>query len=520
MPAASPLVPEPFPAQGQGRSFAWLCASVALFALLKNLLFTLPELGRFPAHALAGAVLSLLALTVRYPDHPGVRRLVRGIAVIVVTYLLLISAGYAHEQLPAIGFPYTWRWPAIVLGIAALWRPGVLLFPLLLLLWCKQTDAGITGLAVTPTDYMPIIESGVLLWCALALRHWFGRPRQPAASAARFDSCDLLVLLTVAVHFGNYFHSGLAKLLLDGGPLVWVFENHTPNIMAAAVRTGIAPLAGNEPLWTTVYAGMSAGVVAANLLVISAQLASVIAITRVRLAFWLTLFFDFTHVVIFIVSGIFFWKWIMLNAAICWALSAMRTRVVPAAARVLLGVSVICAIGLFFTARLAWYDSRMMNDVYVAAVVADGRELRVPTNYFLNTSVTFTQSRIAMGVAGHLVGVESLGSVYDAVLRRSYETCTPVWHETRAPPRGLDRLQAFLRRHHRHVLAHSDADGRFDYDAFPHHVWSNPWLFDDFKRLDKRTIVAYKVIVESVCLGRGAAEPVQVLRRTEFPLEL
>ena len=60
-------------------------------------------------------------------------------------------------------------------------------------------------------------------------------------------------------------------------------------------------------------------------------------------------------------------------------------------------------------------------------------------------------------------------------------------------------LDQIIRRHHAFVLANIDGKGRIDYDWFPHHIWSIPPLYEAFWLLDKREIVSYRYIVESVC---------------------
>lgn len=68
--------------------------------------------------------------------------------------------------------------------------------------------------------------------------------------------------------------------------------------------------------------------------------------------------------------------------------------------------------------------------------------------------------------------------------------------------RALDfsSLEGFVLRHHEWGIHHADASGLVHYDRFPHHVWSNPWLFEEFAQLDKREVAGFRVVVESKCL--------------------
>ena len=58
-----------------------------------------------------------------------------------------------------------------------------------------------------------------------------------------------------------------------------------------------------------------------------------------------------------------------------------------------------------------------------------------------------------------------------------------------------------MREHHAYIVSHADADGRYAYDLYPHHIWSNPALYRDFSSMDKRRIVEYRFVTDFVCLG-------------------
>jgi hypothetical protein len=60
-------------------------------------------------------------------------------------------------------------------------------------------------------------------------------------------------------------------------------------------------------------------------------------------------------------------------------------------------------------------------------------------------------------------------------------------------------LVRFVRNHHAYILSRAGQRGRFDYDLYPHHIWSNPFAFDCFKKLDKCRIITYRWIVDCVC---------------------
>ena len=63
-----------------------------------------------------------------------------------------------------------------------------------------------------------------------------------------------------------------------------------------------------------------------------------------------------------------------------------------------------------------------------------------------------------------------------------------------------EAISDVIRKHHILIMSLVDQDGRYDYDLYPHHLWSMPWEYRDFKLLDKRTIERYRYVNEAVCL--------------------
>jgi hypothetical protein len=59
------------------------------------------------------------------------------------------------------------------------------------------------------------------------------------------------------------------------------------------------------------------------------------------------------------------------------------------------------------------------------------------------------------------------------------------------------------------------------YYFYPHHMTPNPWVFTDFNDLRIDDIVAYKYVVESVCLTlKGGRLARDVYKRSAFRIDL
>ena len=229
---------------------------------------------------------------------------------------------------------------------------------------------------------------------------------------------------------------------------------------------------------------------------------------NIRWSIILTVFYDLMHISIFILSGIFFWKWILLNVAIIFSLQAFRAPRLPWALKSLAVLIIILGPAIFFMARLGWYDTPSYNHLFVQAVTKDGRTIKVPSNYFLTTSVTFAQGRIGlakMQIAGHLP-VRTFGNVRAKNKKKLAEQCLLPLVENDPETRWrtvekIGNMANFIKRHHMFVMSRVNEEGRLRYDLFPHHIWSNPFEYTEFERLDKRTILGYRIVIESVCLN-------------------
>ena len=298
------------------------------------------------------------------------------------------------------------RWFALLATIATLKRPTFILIPMVYVILYKHGASLITGITLSPTDYAPLAEMGIfitysLLLFALSKRLSYGKKYIEDAEPESWAPSVLLFMTALALHFGNYMWSGVEKLLLDGGADKWLLENQTHYMILVANAAGKYPLSHWPDLAVAVYRGAENSWLAINMITLAAQLFSIIALGRIRWALWLTLFYDLTHITIFLMTGIFFWKWILLNLALVAALATLVHRKIPRVVVTMGVVTIVLGPFVFFTARLGWYDTRAYNHNFVVARTATGERYPVPSNYFLATSVAFAQERIGRPFVGH-----------------------------------------------------------------------------------------------------------------------
>lgn len=334
---------------------------------------------------------------------------------------------------------------------------------------------------------------------------------------------EALLVAAVAIHFANYYFSARSKIGLGGrNPWAWLLENPTHHIALVAQSAGIFSIGGSSAFGAFMNRLMEQSNVFMNASTLLVEAAGVVAIFWRRASISLTFLLSALHIGIFLASGIFFWKWLLFNTGIAYALTRAHVRRFPLWLGTLALFALFASERIFDVARLGWIDSGKVNLSRIYAVSETGKVDEVPTNYFLDKSVAFAQFRPSIIVEPRLpVGIWGGTRKWDRLYDRTM--CErPLEGETKVNEDLLRRVEGVIREHHRFILDRVDGSGRFDFDWYPHHIWSAPFRFGDFHKLDKRTIVRYILVVESQCLDMaldGRPEP-KVVRRWEYAIPL
>ncbi len=414
---------------------------------------------------------------------------------------------------------------AAVAAIAAFRWPVFVLVPGLFVIAQKGTGEALFGTSISRTDYIVVVELSVLLGTGmLALevaRRLKGRwPFFDLSPKDVMDASALLVMAGIAVHFANYFFSGYAKLALDGGPWLWVTQNPTEVLILNSWVGGFLPSAHFENVASATYAFGEATRPLVNVATLLGQLAALVMLMRRQLMIAITLFYDLTHVVIYLLTGIFFWKWIILNLALVVAMRQLpdlveRKRVVLSAMLLL-----FLSQEQFSVARLGWYDTPAQTVSEVFAVTNDGRQVRVPSNFFGTVSVTAAQHRFGRVEDGHYPS-STWGTVYseDEFLAGN-DSCT--FGDLTATRFQQDRetIERHVQIAHAYSVERHARTGDYRYDLFPHHIWSNPWYFDEFAALVPEDVQHYIYQTRSECVSMESGVPtVRLDVLDEFTIE-
>ncbi|MEL7285309.1 MAG: hypothetical protein AAGJ68_12375, partial [Pseudomonadota bacterium] len=374
-------------------------------------------------------------------------------------------------------------------------------------------------------DYIVVVELGVFLGAgmlALEIARRLSRRWQAFELFPKdmMDATAALVMAGIAAHFANYFFSGYAKLQLDGGPWLWVTQNPTEVLISNSWVGGFLPTAHLENVASATYAFGEATRPLVNVATLLGQLAALVMLARRSLMIAITLFYDLTHVVIYLLTGIFFWKWIILNLALVAAMRQLpdlveRKRVVIAAM-----LLVFLSQEQFSVARLGWYDTPAQTVSEVYAVTTDGREVRVPSNFFGTVSVTSAQHRFGRIEDGHYP-TSTWGTAYsEEEFLAGIASCSFEGDTTDRFRQDRSKIERLVQIAHAYSVERHAKTGDYKYDLFPHHIWSNPWYFDEFAALVPGDIEHYIYRTRSECVSmENGAPQVRLDYIDEFRIE-
>lgn len=314
-----------------------------------------------------------------------------------------------------------WLLTCVGCATASLFR---LIFPVLLVPafeFYKASIAKSSGFHVSEVDYIAVSDFLIVLTFGMLItailrrvenfksipdmfcRIWGSFNRGTIEKDKYFSKENCIVIFSISVHFCNYLYSAYEKV--SASMVVgenWVTVNETQNLFHIAKVTYSTPLVYLPPNLLdllTSYLDMPYVSVLINMIVVVIQIMSIFFFLSRKFAAILTLAFDLSHIGIFILTGIFFWKWIILNLLITATLTKLPSWNAYSVAKISLPVMVISPF-LFTITFLGWFDARAWNDEYFQLELENRSTIRLPSNYFFDDSVTVAQQSFMEGVNG------------------------------------------------------------------------------------------------------------------------
>jgi poly-gamma-glutamate synthesis protein (capsule biosynthesis protein) len=325
------------------------------------------------------------------------------------------------------------------------WAP---LFLVLSLVVMAQATAGIDALCWT--DMRLLLDAQILFAAFLVVR----------AVLSADTPVFVLVLLVVAA--GSYVGPGLDKLGLGATPLAWVREDDLGNIVVAAWLGGwLTSLSSTTVIAVAhVVSALSPVFCFATLCI---ELGPVFAPLRSRVAAVCLGAAVLMHTMILVLTGIFFWKWIVVDVAlavVCWRHGRALLDTMP------LGVRVAAVFVLFATQpilapqHLGWWDTRLTQAFVVDVVDKRGAVHAFPPLAFAPYDVDFAQSRFFF-LGGPAKKTGTFGATNSAPLHQRLQGAKTAADVDKiftrskgtADARATARFETFLRRYFVHLNA-------------------------------------------------------------------
>lgn len=445
-----------------------------------------------------------------------------------VFYLLASSATYSLGTGNSL---FDSPWLPIGLGFLAFRYPALIVWPALALRWTRLNVASETGWGQAGgADYIIIPDLALLLALFIAIFAVYNYMPRIGLFKSVFSKLNsnsffgLVVLVTASVHLSNYFYSGFEKMMLpNSGLMTWALENSTYILSVNATYSNYFTIQNIFGEYTKdinyiIYLLN----VPLNFAVLIGQLAALVCLLSLRKAALLTVFYDLMHGAIFLLTGILFWKWMVLNAAFIYSFQNIRnTMKVPLNFRLLCCMLVVVAPTFSNVVALAWFDTGALNEWHFEAKTSDGKTLRVPNAFFLDSSIDVAQERFSAPFTGFLP-TQTWGTTADAdIMRQVGRDCAGSAKPWTMSDAEKSRIVALLARQRRLALDGMDEQGRIAYDVYPHHILSASWLFREFSQVDLRTIETFVLVLQSKCTmvdeNGNASQKIVGNARYEFP---
>lgn len=229
-----------------------------------------------------------------------------------------------------------------------------------------------------PTIYMnikPLIEILFLFIVFIFLKKLY----------KKLSILSFLIAL-ISLHAANYFIPGLGKVSLSEHYIDWIWINNLSNILIAKYSQGwLLDFISIENI-NLILKWISAFIIPMQLFALTIQLAALFIFIKQRFIIILFITFELLHLGIFLLSGILFWRWILLNIAIIYLINKLTTEDVKKIFNykiMFFSIPIIFLGNIFFHAYpLAWFDTPLNNFNQIYAVTEDNKKHKIDTNLF------------------------------------------------------------------------------------------------------------------------------------------
>lgn len=468
---------------------------------------------------LVGLVVGFAGSDVRASELPPLPR-------VMLRYTMLIIVGWSMFSIPRFDVsaatslhavfthPAAMALASLVTTFFAFFRPSFSCLPVVLVKWQDWSlTAAFDGLPVgAGADWLPLTEAILFLSCSVAVMSLLRRGLRLTGHqqhAGLAQAIEFAALIAAAAHFANYFWSGVRKVVLPGAPSwSWVTENKTELLLVNSVHLTASPTPSIPAFFVQFGGSAEVIVVSSNLLTLASQLGALPAAAIPQLAVPLLVIYDIWHFGIAALTGIFFWKWMAMNAVLIYGFKNLRFRV-SAFQRAILCLFVLSAPNFFTVVALGWYDTPQLNILRIDAITRDGRNVPVPPafwrshSYTMMTAYAFTPAIARVGAV-----TSTWGTATDWSTRASAFACEMA---SPADVATIDSilhpgLPRFITTLHGSAVSAARSASVYPYVIFPHHVFTNLGPYAAFLALNLEDIQSYDLRLEVHCGETGVPQ--------------
>jgi len=197
-------------------------------------------------------------------------------------------------------------------------------------------------------------------------------------STNKFKNIDtkLFIFLALTIHASNYFIPGIAKIEISPNGWEWAFSDEINNLFVSAYVSGWFGFLKQETvLWIVNYLNHIDIVFTISNMFI--QLGAIFLLYRKNISLFMFILFELFHIGILLMSGIFFWQWIILNLGFIYTikhLSKENLDFLYNKKMFVIFVSIVLLSPLIYRPFVfAWWDSNL-NTVYDIYAVNEKNE--------------------------------------------------------------------------------------------------------------------------------------------------
>lgn len=277
-----------------------------------------------------------------------------------------------------------------------IWRPVfVLPLVLVLLVVLRQFHLPIGG--YSQAEQM-LLARVLILFGVFHIAFWL-RGKWPVG--------DFVFLMGCLVA-GHYWVCGFGKLQLG-----WPLNDRVEYLLPATYANGWLGFLEPETIGR-LAAGLALGSGPMKALTLAVECGALLCLWHLKLVRLILAAWIVFHAGVFLVSGICFWKWMLLNAALLFLFCRKDFAPIPIFTRghFLLSIILIGTAGLWTApVNLSWLDSRVAYTYRFEAVSPDGRTWTLSPRFFAPYDYQFT-----LGDFGYLAGQPQLGIVWGAIM--------------------------------------------------------------------------------------------------------